>query len=375
MKQQEGNVLLRPRCRDEGIIIGDDQPGRLNAITDVEGVAVGHVTLHEGHGALVAGRGPVRTGVTVVLAHGGNCFRSKVVCACHVINGFGKATGLSQVTELGELETPIALTNTLSVGTVWDGLLDHVLDGNADIGVTTGTVNPVVGECNDGYLNDIRGRHVTRDHVAEALARAGTGAVAEGNVGAGTGMAALGHKGGIGTSSRVLPPEQGGHILGGLVLANFGRKKDLCIKGLPVGRLLRARGQDRPEDGSIVIVLATDAPLSHRQLARVAKRAAVGLARTGSYHGHGSGDYVVAFSTAQRLSHDTDELVRGVRCRDGSRTMDALFRAAAHVTEESIINALFAATTMQGRDGNTRDELPIRLVVELMREHGVIGQN
>lgn len=360
------------RSRQAGIRTGELEPGPHNAITDVAGVCVGHTTLIRGEGALRPGSGPVRTGVTVILPHPGNLFRHKVRAACHVINGYGKATGLVQVAELGELETPIALTNTLSVGTVWDALVSYMLETNPDIGVTTGTVNPVVTECNDGFLNDIRGRHVQAEHVRQALACAVGGPVSEGNVGAGTGMSALGYKGGIGTASRVLPPAGDGYVLGCLVLANFGRTGDLVVAGVRVGQLLKTQDEHRPPDGSIVMVLATNAPLCSRQLGRVARRAAAGLARTGSYYSHGSGDFVLAFSTANLLDHYQRVATPHEQLPDGGPAMSLLFRAAADTVEESILNALFSAKTMVGRDGNTRLGLPVADVQELLRQRGCL---
>lgn len=354
------------RSREAGIRVGELEAGRHNAITDVSGVRVGHTTLVRGEGPLRPGSGPVRTGVTVIVPHGDNPFRRKVRASCHVINGFGKAAGLVQLAELGELETPIALTNTLNVGVVWDALVEYMLAGNPDVGVTTGTVNPVVAECNDGYLNDIRGRHVRAEHVLAALEGAAGGPVSEGNVGAGTGMSALGFKGGIGTASRVLPAAAGGYVLGTLVLANFGGAEDLLVSGVPVGKLLKARPAPGLPAGSIVMVLATDAPVDSRQLGRIARRAAAGLARAGSYYSHGSGDFVLAFSTAEPLDHYERGPTAVRYLPDAGPALGHLFRAAADTVEEAILNALFAAETMTGRDGNTRRQLPVADVLELL---------
>ncbi|HAI20603.1 MAG TPA: aminopeptidase, partial [Clostridiales bacterium UBA8153] len=245
-----------------------------------------------------------------------------------------------------------------------------MLDGNPDIGVTTGTVNPVVAECNDGYLNDIRGRHVRGEHVQAALASAADGPVTEGNVGAGTGMSCLGFKGGIGSASRVLPAQAGGYVLGTLVLANFGGEGDLLVSGVPVGKLLKARAAPGLPDGSIVMVLATDAPLDGRQLGRVARRAAAGLARTGSYYSHGSGDFVLAFSTAEPLDHYERGPTTASMLPDAGPAVSHLFRAAADTVEEAILNTLFAAETMIGRDGHTRRQLPVADVLELLHRGG-----
>lgn len=360
----------RPRCRDLGITIGRMSPGPKNAITDVPQVAVGHVTLIDGEGPLVPGKGPVRTGVTAVLPHRGNLFEEKVRAAIHVINGFGKATGLAQVAELGVLETPLVLTNTLSVGTAWDALCEYMLTKNPEIGVSTGTVNPVVLECNDGFLNDIRGRHVRREHVLAALDGATCGPVQEGNVGAGTGMSCLGFKGGIGTASRRLTGELEGNCLGVLVLANFGQAEDLTIAGVPVGFELSKRQHHPPAPpGSIVIIVATDAPLSDRQLGRVARRCQGGLARVGSVFHNGSGDFVVAFSNAEKVGHEGPAIENAKMVRDDSLEMAGLFRAAVEGTEEAVLNALFAADTMVGRDGNTRLGLPLDETVEILKSH------
>ena len=326
----------RPRVREFGLEIGFLPPGPKNSILDVPGVKVGHTTLIEGDGELVVGEGPVRTGVTAVIPHGGNLFKEKVRGAIHVINGFGKATGIAQVQELGVIETPIVLTNTLSVGTAWDALCEYMLERNEEIGTTTGTVNPLVAECNDGYLNDIRGRHVKKEHVLSALAGASNEVCMEGNVGAGTGMSCLGWKGGIGTSSRRLTGEMEDGYLGVLVLANFGSARDLVIAGVPVGALMTSRRPPPNPPGSIVIVLATDAPLSDRQLGRVARRAQGGLARVGSVFSHGSGDFVIAFSTEGLITHASQGMIVERRLRDDSREMAGIFRAAVEAVEEAI---------------------------------------
>lgn len=367
-----GSCLARYRPREVGLAIGAGKPGEMNAVTDVPGVRVGHVTLIEGEGPLVSGAGPVRTGVTAVLPHPGNVFREKVRAAIHVINGFGKATGIAQVQELGVIETPVILTNTLSVGTAWDALCGYMLSENPEIGVSTGTVNPVVAECNDGYLNDIRGRHVKEAHVLAALTGATGGPVKEGNVGAGTGMSCLGYKGGIGTSSRCLEGELSGRHLGVLVLSNFGRAQDLLLAGIPVGARLAQTHKDPPAPpGSIVIVVATDAPLSERQLGRVARRCQGGLARAGSFFSNGSGDFVIAFSTKNRITHSAgaafDPLAEPF-VRDDSAEMSSLFRAAVEATEEAIASALFAADTMVGRDGHVRRGLPVCEALEILKE-------
>ena len=371
----EADEAVRPRARDVGLRLGTMDPGTLNAITDVAGVRVGHTTLISGSGPLRPGHGPVRTGVTVILPHSGNLFREKVPGAVHVINGFGKCMGQEQIEELGQIEGPIALTGTMNVGRVTDALISYGIRESPEIGVTTSTINPVVGECSDATLNDMHGRHVREEHVLAAIDGAQGGVVAEGAVGAGTGMSAFGFKGGIGTASRITVPERGGWTVGVLVLANFGRKEQLVIDGVPVGRLLSAELDPQPERGSIMFIVATDAPLLDRGLKRLARRCAHGLARTGSTSGHGSGDYVIAFSTAEavRIPHEPEQLtLRHEVVADTGRAMDPLFQATVEATEEAIMNALFRATTMVGRDDNVREGLPLELVIPMLHEHGRI---
>lgn len=336
-------------------------PGSLNAITDVAGVRVGHATVWFGEGALYPGQGPARTGVTVILPHAGNLFTEKVAAAVHTINGYGKACGFEQVRELGEIETPIALTNTLNVWRVADALVEHALRANPAIGIRTGTVNPVVGECNDGYLNDIQGRHVTAAHVQQALEAAAAGPVIEGAVGAGAGTTCYGWKGGIGTASRVTPAASGGFTLGALVQTNFGRPEDLRVGGVLVGLTLRPPQPPAPERGSVMVVLATDAPLDARQLHRLGVRAGAGLARTGATIGHGSGDFVIAFSTTRRIYHDMNGpgIVETALIADETSVMEHLFPAVVEAVEEAVLNSLCAAETVTGRDGHVRHALPV----------------
>lgn len=345
------------RVREFGVgAIWRLRPGCHNAITDVAGVRVGHATVWFGDGALNPGKGPARTGVTVILPHGGALYREKVAGAVHTINGYGKACGFEQVRELGEIETPIALTNTLNVWRVADALVDYTLRTNPAIGIDprTGTINPVVGECNDGYLNDIQGRHVMAAHVFAALAAASDGAVLEGAVGAGTGTTCYGWKGGIGTASRITPGATGGFTVGALVQTNFGRPEDLRFAGVPIGQLVHPPQLPQPERGSVMVVLATDAPLDARQLHRLCVRAGAGLARTGATIGHGSGDFVVAFSTTQRAA------MRGVG--DEAQAMEGLFPAVVESVEEAVLNSLCAAQTVVGRDGHIRHALPVALI-------------
>lgn len=359
----------RPRARDVGITVGVLPPGPWNAITDVAGVRVGHVTLIRGE--------DVRTGVTAILPHGGNIFREKVPAAIVVGNGFGKLMGSTQVAELGEIETPIVLTNTLSVPRAADALLDYVLSlpGNEDVR----SVNPIVAETNDGFLNDIRGRHISREDVLAAVRNAKEGPVEEGCVGAGTGTVAFGFKGGIGTASRVLPPQLGGYTVGVLVQTNFGGM--LTINGVPVGRELgryylreelEGRARDEGDGGSVIIVVATDAPLDARGLRRLAMRALFGLARTGSVMTHGSGDYVIAFSTAESVR------IRAGAGRERTLTvlnddaLSPLFLAVIEATEEAIYNSLFRATTMRGRGGRVVEALPIDRTLEILRTYRAV---
>ncbi|HWI62219.1 MAG TPA: P1 family peptidase [Symbiobacteriaceae bacterium] len=356
----------RQTARSLGLTTGILPTGSRNDLSDVPGVLVGHATVVSGEGALVPGAGPVRTGVTAILPHGGNLFAEKVPAGLFVLNGFGKSTGLAQVQELGLLETPILLTNTLNVFSVANAAVSHMVQQNPEIGITTGTVNPVVGECNDGYLNDIQGRHVKDEHVRAALATASDGPVEQGAVGAGTGMMCYGFKGGIGSASRTV----GDYVVGALVQANFGRRSDLLVAGVPVGqRLLEYPGEEGPEPenvppGSIMMVLATNAPLDARQLGRLCKRGALGLARTGASAGNGSGDFVLGFSTAYRVPHAEPAGTLSVTLlRDDCSAMDRLFLAAVEAVEEAVLNALFTARTVVGRDGHVGHALPVRRVL------------
>ncbi|SHM31614.1 D-aminopeptidase [Cyclobacterium lianum] len=331
-------------ARNYGITLGVLSPGKWNAITDVAGVAVGQVTLKEGDN--------IRTGVTAILPHTDNLFQEKVPAAVYVGNGFGKLAGSTQVQELGNLESPIVLTNTLSVAAGIEGILDHMLflEGNENVG----SLNAVVGETNDGYLNDIRGRHVKPANVVEAINKAKSGPVKEGNVGAGTGTVCFGFKGGIGTSSRKLPERLGGYTVGVLVQSNFGGV--LQIGGIPVGKNLGQysfKNQLESADGSCMMVLATDAPLDHRSLERMAKRAMMGLARTGGIASNGSGDYVLAFSTTREQL-----LTSGETAALANDEISPLFLAVIEATEEAIVNSLFAADDMKGKNGRLVKALP-----------------
>ena len=367
-KQGSDEAASRPRARDIGLAPGVLPTGPLNAITDVKGVKIGQVTLIEGES--------IRTGVTAILPHDGNIFQEKVPAAVHIGNAFGKLVGATQVQELGYIETPIVLTNTLNVWEAADGVVTYILGlpGNEDVR----SVNPIVGETNDGSLNDIRGRHVKEKHVLEAIRNAESGPVEEGCVGAGTGTQAFGFKGGIGTSSRRLPESLGGYTVGALVQSNFGGV--LQMDGIPVGKeigryylrnqLEGTTGPDAAADGSIMMVAATDAPLRAHELERFARRVMAGLARTGSSLSNGSGDFVIVFSTAPELRSayqtkdrfETGSVVRNDR-------LSPLFQAVVEATEEAIYNSVLKATSVTGRDGNSAEALPIDKLLEIGKKY------
>lgn len=375
----------RPRVREAGIVVGVLSPGSLNAITDVGGVTVGHSTIVRGDN--------VRTGVTAILPHGGNLFREKVPGAVFIGNAFGKLAGSTQVNELGEIETPIMLTSTLSVPRTADAVIDYMLalPGNEDVQ----SINPLVGETNDGYLNDIRGRHISRDDVSAAIKSARGGPVEEGAVGAGMGTVAFGWKGGIGTASRKLPQNLGGYTVGVLVQSNYGGI--LTINGAPVGRELgkyylkdelgstdfslckpgKRNITDlslcHTADGSIIIVIATDAPIDHRNLNRLAARSMMGLARTGAAGTNGSGDYAIAFSTAPelRIRNLFHMRLKPSAAQLANEAMSPLFLAVIEATEEAIYNSLFRAATTTSR-GRTVEALPINRTLEILRKYGAV---
>lgn len=332
--------------KDFGIAIGSLKKGKRNLITDVMGVKVGHVTLNDGN---------IKTGVTAVLPHEGNIFKEKVMASSCVINGFGKSMGILQIEELGTIETPIIMTNTLSVGTAATGLVKYMLEQNEDIGSTTGTVNCVVTECNDGRLNDIRGLHVKEEHVLEAIKNASED-FEEGAVGSGTGMVCYSIKGGIGSSSRIVELDNKEYTLGAIVMSNFGSLKDLIIGGDKAGERIYNNQQQGKDKGSIIMIIATDIPLSERQLKRVSKRAVIGLGRTGSYLGNGSGDICISFTTANILKHYSDTNIVSMKMLD-DEAIDQVFRAAAEAVEESIISSMYHAETTVGINGNTRESL------------------
>ena len=356
------------RARELGIKIGVLPTGRFNAITDVPGVLVGQTTLTRSDS--------IRTGVTAIVPHNGNIFQQKVPAAIYVGNGFGKLAGTSQVKELGNIEAPVILTNTLNVSTGMEGVIEHTLQqkGNEQ----AQSVNAVVGETNDGYLNDIRGRHVQKQDVLNAIRSAKTGAVDEGCVGAGTGTVCFGFKGGIGTASRKLPASLGGYTVGVLVQTNFGGV--LQIDGAPVGEELKkfylSDELNNPVDGSCMMVVATDAPLDSRNLERLAKRAFMGLAKTGGIASNGSGDYVIAFCTDStlRVAHDTKERLQNMKLLRNDET-SPLFMAAIEATEEAIINSLFAATTTKGKGGRVVEALPVDKVLSILIKYNLLNTN
>lgn len=360
----------RQRVRDLGVVIGQYPTGPLNTITDVAGVKVGHTTRISGEGPLRPGTGPVRTGVTVVVPRD-DVWHKKVPAGAFVLNGTGEMTGLSWVAESGFLEYPIALTNTLNVPRVANGVMSWMIRQYPEIGISDDTLTPVVAECDDGRLNDIQGRHVSEQDVMAALDGASNGPVKEGTVGAGTGMVSYGFKGGIGTASRHLPEKEGGYTVGVLVNANHGRRPELLVGGVPVGRLYEAvppvaqalsPGQS---EGSIIVVIATDAPLDGRQLTRLAKRAALGLARTGSTARHGSGDFMLAFSTGNVIPHYPPEpTFQHIHLADSH--LNPLITATVEATEEAILNALTMATTVVGRDGHRIEAIHLGRLKELM---------
>ena len=351
----------RPRMREFGIETGIIEPGEWNAITDVPGVKVGQVTLIEGEN--------IRTGVTAILPYDGNIYQNKVPGAVYVANGYGKLMGYTQIEELGTIETPVILTNTLSVPTAANALIGYTLSlpGNERVG----SVNAVVGETNDGRLNDIRGRHVKTEHVVEAIKKAKSGPVEEGCVGAGTGTTCYGFKGGIGTASRKLPESRGGYTVGVLVQTNHGGV--LQINGFPVGIRLgnyyMSGDLDDSPEGSCMIVVATDAPLDSRNLKRLAKRALLGIARTGGFYSNGSGDYAIAFSTAEglRVPHRSPSPTMQIEILR-NRNVSPLFLAAAEAAEEAILNSLFKARDMEGKDGSKVEALPLDKLKKIMEE-------
>ncbi len=359
----------RARLRDLGITIGHFPTGQWNAITDVPGVKVGQVSIVRGDGPLQPGKGPVRTGVTAIVPRD-DVWHNKCFAGGFVLNGNGEMTATNWVQEAGWLETPILLTDTLNVGRVSDGVVSWLSQHNPDMGIEDDVVIPLVAECDDSFLNDQRGRHVSEQDVITAIDSAKSGPVAEGAVGAGTGMVSYRFKGGIGTSSRKLPAAMGGYTIGVLANCNMGARGDLLINGVPVGQEIQdLMPKSKVSEGSIILVVATDAPLLPHQLQRIAKRCAMGLARTGTIASHGSGDLIMAFSTANVVPHYPEALTMAATAMNNTH-LDPLFAATNECTQEAIGNALTMATTTVGRDGNTAYALPLDRLKAIMKKYG-----
>lgn len=363
----------RPRARDLGIHTGFYPTGAYNAITDVRGVRVGHATIIRGDGALIPGQGPIRTGVTAILPHEGDLFLEKITGAVVRINGFGEVTNTQQIDEMGVMEGPLMITNTMNVPRVADAVIDWAFDHSTDMNVTTWGISPIVAETSDNYLNDGRGRHVRREHVYAAIESADSGAVVEGAVGGGTGMICYEFKGGIGSASRVLPQELGGFTVGVLVQSNFGSRRKLRIDGVPVGAVLIDYDErvKRESQGSVIVVIATDAPMTSRQLKRMGMRAAFGLARTGTQGGNTSGDFAIAFSTTRNRPHVSNSLtLQLAQVVEDTALINVLFDCVVEATEEAVLNSLFKAETMIGRDNRIIHALPLQETVEIMNRYG-----
>ena len=353
----------RVRARELDLPLGRFKPGKFNSITDVEGVLVGHSTIVHGEpGPLIVGKGPVRTGVTAIIPNDGNIFMDRLAGGAFVLNGAGEVSGLTQVVEWGLLETPIMLTNTMAVGAVSDALARTMVESHPGIGDEHDVIIPVVGECDDSYLNDIAGRHVKEEHVRAALKAARSGLVEEGAVGGGTGMITCDFKAGIGTSSRKLPPVHGGYTLGVLVMSNFGKMHNLRVAGMPVGEVLAEKFRGTPRRiqsyGSIIAVVATDAPLLPHQINRLCKRVSLGIGRVGSYAAHGSGEIIVGFSTANVVPRRTRKMVYKMKILLDAR-LDPLYEAVMEATEEAILNSMCVATEMVGAHGHFVPALPL----------------
>lgn len=365
--------MNRKRLREYGLQVGQLPTGKWNSITDVPDVRVGHATVSSGNGL---GQ-EVCTGVTAILPHQGNLFREKVCASSFVINGFGKTTGLVQIQELGVIESPIMLTDTFGVPAVTEGAIRYMMQQDDCIGDSSGSLNVVTGECNDSFLNEMRGLHVRPEHALQAIQAAKRAPIEEGCVGAGTGMVCFGWKGGIGTSSRKIEVEDQSFHIGVLVLTNFGTSKDLMILGSPIGHHLipdQLSGQAKKPDGSIMIIVGTDLPMSSRQLHRLAKRAGFGLARTGSIAHHGSGDIVIAFSNGNRIPHNPEGNFQTYKSiREDGPLMSLCFRAVVEATEESILNSLCMASTTTGRLSRTIQALPMEQVLPMIRTYQAEG--
>lgn len=360
--------MERQRLRDLDITIGRFSTGPNNAITDVKGVLVGHATIVRGSGRLRRGKGPVRTGVTAIHPSNGNVFNERVLGSGFVLNGAGEVSGLTQVMEWGLIETPILLTNTLSVGSCSQGLVKYMVERHPGIGMEQDVIIPLVGECDDSWLNDIAGRHVRAEHVYEALKEAKSGPVTEGNIGGGTGMMTCDFSGGIGTSSRKLPSKDGAYTIGVLVMSNFGHMIDLRINGLDVGERLEPRFRNKPKRrksyGSIIAVLATDAPLLPNQIHRLCKRVALGIGRVGSHAAHGSGEIVLGFSSANTVNRKSRKRTYSLTVLSDQH-INPLYQAAIEATEEAILNALCKANEVIGVNDRVAYALPLEMIVDL----------
>ncbi len=362
---------MRRRPRDLGIKIGKYSPGRYNSITDVKGIRVGHKTLIEGEVGLGPGNGLARTGVTVIMPNN-DIFNKKLFAGSNILNGAGEMTGLAQINEWGFLETPIALTSSMNVGIVSDGIAEYMVQKHPEVRELGYVILPVVGECNDGLLNDPSGRYVRQHHVLEAIENAKNGPVDEGSVGAGTGMVSFMFKGGIGTASRKLPHD---YTLGALVLTNFGERSDLIIKGVPVGNIIQDMMPDFYVEGSVIVIIATDAPLLPHQLNRLAKRGGLGLARAGSYAQNGSGEIILAFSTANTFPNsDAKDIKKKKESHFRSikmiknEALNSIFEATIETIEEATLNSIFMANTMIGRKGTVYG-IPIDRVIDIMKKY------
>ncbi|MBT5831679.1 MAG: S58 family peptidase [Candidatus Latescibacteria bacterium] len=358
----------RPRAREAGITVGSDPTGEHNAITDVPGVKVGHVTLIDGEGPSTIGEGPVRTGVTAIVPPEGNWYDEPFEAGQHTFNGAGTTAGLTLIDEYAQIHTPILLTNSLSVGTAYEGIVRYMVKHQFRERAEIPWFNPVVGETSDAYLNDIGGLHVRPEHAVQSIETATDGPVAEGTIGGGTGMSTFGFKGGIGTSSRIVDLDGETGTVGVLVQSNFGGR--FHLKGVAMADIPTEPQPPSKMGSSIMIIVATDLPLSNRQLNRICKRATFGLARTGSDGGHGSGDYIIAFSTTYR-SGKKSNILNTLTQRES--LINRVFTAVADATEESIYNAMFKATTLIGRDGNSRYELPIDQALGILQQHNVLN--
>jgi D-aminopeptidase len=364
--------------RDLGLEIGHYRPGKYNSITDVPGVKVGHSTIIKGHGKHIPKKGPVRTGVTAIIPCEGNIYDNRLVAGAFILNGAGELSGLMQVQEWGIIETPILLTNTLAVGTCGEALVNYMVEQNPTIGIGHDVIIPIVGECDDSWLNDIAGRHINSSHVMEAIKSAKSGVVEEGCVGGGTGMITCDFKSGIGTSSRKLPQQLGGYTIGVLVMSNFGEIQDLRFDGIQVGKLLEPsyRHLKKRVDnyGSIITVVGTDAPLLPHQLSRLAKRVSLGIGRVGSYAAHGSGEIILAFSTSNRVPRETKKMVYRMKILIDQR-INPLYAAVVEATEEAILNSLCMAEDTDGINGNLSPSIPLDTLSEILGKNKIYRSN